>query len=85
MLEIKFEKQPEKFLSKCEDKLYRWIKNRLNSLKTNPIPQDSKRVLGYEEPTFRIRVGKYRILYRVNYSENRIVVVVIDKRERVYD
>jgi len=41
--------------------------------------------LGYELPTFRIRIGKHRTLYRVNYEEKRIIVVKIDKRDKVYD
>jgi len=41
--------------------------------------------LGYELPTFRIRIGKYRSLYRINYEEKMIIVVKIDKREKAYD
>ena len=55
------------------------------NLKKNPIPHDAKRVLGYELPTFRIRIGKYRALYRINYEEKRIIIVKIDKRDKVYD
>jgi mRNA-degrading endonuclease RelE of RelBE toxin-antitoxin system len=85
MFEIKLDKQPEQFLSKCEDKLFDRISKKLDILKTNPVPHDSKRVLGYELPTFRIRIGKHRTLYRVNYEEKKIVVVKIDKRDKVYD
>ena len=44
-----------------------------------------KRILGYELPTFRIRIGKHRVLYRINYEEKRIIIVKIDKRDKVYD
>ena len=84
MLEIETEKQPEKFLKKCDDNLFDRIYNKLNLLRINPVPSDSKRMQGYDEPTFRIRIGKLRVLYRINYSKNLIVVVKIDKRERVY-
>ena len=85
MLEIKLDKNAENFLSKCEKELFDRIVKKLEALKQNPVPQDSKRLLGYELPTFRIRVGKYRILYRINYNTKLIIVVNIDKRERVYD
>ena len=85
MFEIKLDKQPEHFLSKCENKLFGRISEKLEVLKQNPVPHDAKRVLGYELPTFRIRIGKYRALYRVNHEEKRIVVVKIDKRDKVYD
>lgn len=57
----------------------------MEALKNNLVPHDAKRVLGYELPTFRIRIGKYRALYRVNYEEKRIIVVKVDKRDKVYD
>jgi len=84
MFEIKLGKQPEHFLAKCEDELFERISNKLEMLKTNTVPHNAKRILGYELPTFRIRIGKYRSLYRVNYKEKRIIVVKIDKREKVY-
>lgn len=85
MFQTKFSKQAEKFLSKCEDKLFLRIKKRLEILKINPFPSDAKRLQGYESPTFRIRVGKYRILYEVKENELLIIVIKINKRERIYD
>ena len=85
MFEIKLDKQPEHFLSKCDDKLFERIIKKLEMLKQNPVPHDSKRVLGYGLPTFRIRIGKHRALYRINYEEKRTIVVKIDKRDKVYD
>lgn len=82
---IKFENQAKKFLSKCDDVLYKRIKNKLSSLMIIPVPSDAKRMQGHQEPTFRIRVGKHRIIYRVNYETGLIVVVKIDKRDKVYD
>ena len=85
MFEIKLDKKPEHFLSKCENKIFERISEKLEILKQNPVPHDAKRVLGYELPTFRIRIGKHRALYRVNYEEKRIIIVKIDKRDKVYD
>ncbi len=84
MLEIKLDKQPEDFLKKCEKILFDRIYAKLTELRQNPVPHNAKRVLGYEAPTFRIRISKWRVLYRVNYEEKRIIVVLIDHRERVY-
>jgi len=84
MFEIKFSNQAKKFLSRCEDELFNRIKKKVNALKINPLPSDAKRLKGYERPTFRIRVGKHRVLYEIRQIENWIVVVKIDKREKVY-
>jgi mRNA interferase RelE/StbE len=85
MFEIKFDTQAEHFLAKCENEIFERVSEKLENLKQNPIPHDARRVLGYELPTFRIRIGKYRALYRVNYEEKRVIIVKIDKREKVYD
>ena len=84
MLELKLDNQPSDFLKKCEKVLFERIKKKIFDLKNNPVPHDSKRIIGYDEPTFRIRIGKYRVLYRINYSTNLIVIVKIDHRESVY-
>ncbi len=84
MLEIKLDKQPEDLLKKCETELYNRIKEKLGELQQNPVPHNAKRVVGYKEPTFRVRVGKYRLLYRINYEASLIVVVKIDHRETIY-
>ena len=85
MFDIKIDKQAEHFLARCENEVFERIVEKLENLKQNAVPHDAKRVLGYELPTFRIRIGKFRALYRINYEEKRIIVVKIDKRDKVYD
>lgn len=84
MFDVKLDKQPEKFLKTCEISLFDRIMSKLKELKYNPVPHDAKRIVGYELPTFRIRIGKFRALYRINYQVNTIIVVKIDHREHVY-
>ncbi|HLC75314.1 MAG TPA: type II toxin-antitoxin system RelE/ParE family toxin [Candidatus Nanoarchaeia archaeon] len=84
MFEVMLDKQAEKFLKKCENSLFVRINSKLKELKLVAVPHDAKRVHGYSVLTFRIRIGDYRALYRVNYSDSRIVVVKIDKRGAVY-
>ena len=84
MFEAFLDKQPVKFLEKCESSLYDRLVEKINKLKIEPAPQDAKRIVGRGEPVFRVRVGKYRILYRINYIENRVIIVEIDHRERIY-
>ncbi len=56
MFEIKLDNQPEKFLKNCEKMLFDRIVEKLETLKQNPVPHDAKRVIGYEKPTFRMRI-----------------------------
>jgi mRNA interferase RelE/StbE len=85
MFEVFLDKQPNKFLEKCDSQLYNRLIEKMKKLKDEPVPQDAKRIVGRGEPVFRVRVGKYRILYRINYSENKIIIVEIDHRDRVYN
>ncbi len=82
---VGYDKQAIKFLKSQNKVLAKRIMDKIDLLSSNPVPHDAKRILGYELPTFRIRIGKYRALYRINYDDKMIIVVKIDKRERVYD
>lgn len=77
--------QSEKFLKKSDDIIYYRIIERLEKLKLDPFPSDAKRVIGRHEKVYRIRAGKFRILYIVFYDNNEILVTEIDKRENIYE
>lgn len=67
MFEIRFDNQAADFLKKCDKTLFGRIKSKLSILVDNPIPHDSKphdskRVLGYEEPTFRILIQDVEVV-----------------------
>ena len=82
---IDYDNQPKKFLKNQDKVLAKRIMDKVDLLITNPVPHDSKRMQGHKEQTFRIRIGKYRVIYRINYGSNLIIVVKIDNREKVYD
>lgn len=43
-----------------------------------------KKIYGTREKLFRIRIGDFRVLYRIEYEEIIIIIVNIDSRKRVY-
>jgi mRNA interferase RelE/StbE len=73
------------FLDNQEKILALRIIDKIEKLKGNPVPSNSKRIKNSNYPVFRIRIGKYRALYRINYKENRIIIFKINKRSKVYD
>ena len=82
---IFYDKQPEKFLEKLDRQLAVRIIDKIEAtLIDNPVPHNATTIEG-EHGVFRIRIGDYRALYRINYETNRIAIIVIDKRSRVYD
>ena len=82
--EIEYDNQPRRFLRNCDKHIIeRIIEKTESTLLVNPVPHDAKTIVG-EHGVFRIRIGDFRVLYRINYEQKIIIVVKIDKRERVY-
>ncbi len=84
MFDIKYSRQAVKFLKKLDKGLVLRILEKIDNLKETPVEHDSKTVKGYDEKLFRVRVGDYRVLYEVDYDNNIVGIVKIDKREKVY-
>jgi mRNA interferase RelE/StbE len=84
MFDVKYSRQALKFLKLLDQKLVIRILTKIEGLKEDPIQHDSKRIEGYSEKLFRVRVGDYRILYEVDYKGNLIGIVKIDKRSKIY-
>lgn len=62
-----YDKQPVKFLNKLNKEINNRILDKIEeALANNPIPHDAKSIVG-EHGVFRIRIGDYRALYRINY------------------
>lgn len=82
--EIEYDKQPRKFLKKLEKHIAKRIIDRIDRiLGNNPVPHDAKAIVG-KHGVFRIRIGNYRALYRINYQNKKILIFKVDKRSRVY-
>ena len=73
LAEIK--KLPKKFKEK--------VKERIDNLVEQPVPPDARGLKGRKN-AYRIRVGKYRILYEVNVREIVVYVIGIGHRKEVY-
>ena len=81
---IFYDKQPLNFLKKQDEHAAGRILDKLEeTLSNNPVPHNVKTMIG-EHGVFRMRIGDYRVIYRINYQERKIVVFKIDKRSQVY-
>lgn len=84
VFEIVYGKQPIKFLNKLNKEINNRTLDKIEeTLANNPVPRDAKSIVG-KHGVFRIRIGDYRALYRINYQEGKIIVFKIDKRSKVY-
>ena len=82
---IAYDQQPEKFLIKLDKHIATRIIGKIEeSLQDNAVPSGSVAIIG-EHGVFRLRIGDFRALYRINFESKRIIIIRIDKREKVYD
>jgi len=81
---ICYSRRSTNFLKKADKVLVKRLIEKIEKLRKDPIIHDTKTVEG-SKGVFRVRVGDYRILYEVDYKNNLIGIVKIDKRPKVYD
>lgn len=84
---IEFTPAAEKSLAKVAKRsrpLLKKIDQALLSLAENPIPANSKHLVGEEPPLYRVRVGDYRILYQIEDNVLVVLVVHVGHRKDVY-
>ncbi len=80
---IEFLKSAKKELSKLPRNIQERIRNKLEILKANPYPTDAKQ-LKNGEGRLRIRIGDYRLIYRVENNILIILVIKIGHRSKIY-
>jgi mRNA interferase RelE/StbE len=55
----------------------------VDSLESNPYPQNCRKLQGSEN-TYRVRVGAYRVIYEI-YNEHLIILIIrVRHRREVY-
>ena len=92
MMKLKFSKNAIKFLKKLSKKEQLKIKQKLKDLdssitKNNTIPfqeLDIKTLVGSWKDYLRLRVGKIRIIFKIDLVNNEIYIYDIDYRGNIY-
>lgn len=72
--EIEVSRTAEKRLRKLPRPHQARVARRMLALADDPVPPGARKLTGYED-VYRIRVGRYRVLYSV--SGRRLVVIVL--------
>ncbi|MCX6405145.1 MAG: type II toxin-antitoxin system RelE/ParE family toxin [Actinobacteria bacterium] len=75
--------QAKKSLSKIPKRERQRIEIAIDLLSTNPYPPASRKLVN--RPEWRVRIGKYRILYEVIDNELVVLVISIGHRSEIYD
>ncbi len=76
-------KQVDKELSKLPPEIREQIERALRKLAQNPFSPGVEKMEGRPE-RWRMRVGKYRIVFRIDEDERTLVIVTVGHRKDVY-
>ena len=72
-----------KFIASLDKKAQQRLKAKLESIKNNPLEGNNiKKLNGFGEKIYRVRIGKIRIIYQV--INNAAVILDIDYRGNIY-
>lgn len=77
-MEIRYSKEALKFLAKLDKKAVSRIRYAIEGLIKNPPEGDIKLMRGYSDNRKRLRVGSWRIIYRVDQDNNAEILLIID-------
>ncbi len=82
--ELLIHREAEKELSGLPNDVYRRIYRNLLSLKQHPRPRNSTKLKGRDD-LWRLRVGRYRLIYQID-DDRRVITVlrVALRNERTY-
>jgi len=80
---IEFLRTALKELSKLPLEVQQRIADRIDELKTNPYPPSIK-ALKNGDGRLRLRVGDYRVIYRIEADNLVIIVIKVGHRRNIY-
>ena len=82
---VSLEKSAARFLLRLRDaKLKARLDEAIESLADDPRPPGCRKLAGTSD-RYRVRVGDYRIIYRIDDGKVTVLVLVIGHRRDVYD
>ena len=77
-MEIRYDKTAVKYLQGLPQKLRDSIRNAIVGLTEQPPKGDIKLMQGYKDGRHRLRVGKYRVIYRYSQDGGIDILIVIE-------
>ena len=77
-----FKKSVQKDFDRIPEKDLKKILSRIKALSDNPRPSGCEKMTGQER--YRLRQGRYRILYSIQDDELTIWVVKVGHRQNIY-
>lgn len=73
-MEIRYSKQAIKFINSLDKTMRLRIKSGIQGLTLSPPQGDIKTLQGFSDNRMRLRIGKYRIVYK--YTEIQTIIIL---------
>ena len=83
MYRVVIDRSAEKQLSKIPPPFFNKIVKAIHALAENPRPHGYKKLKG--RPGYRIRIGDYRVIYKIEDQILIVFVIDIGDRKDIYD
>ena len=80
---VEISRSAERQLKKLPSQDQRAVVKAILSLSDDPFPQGCRKLSGYDD-VYRVRVGRYRVLYSVSRSKLIIIILKIGHRKDGY-
>ena len=84
MFEVLLDIPAQAFLKAADEMTYSRVKEILGELALDPVPPRAKRIIESKEKLFRLRSRHLRLLYRINYENQNLVIIMIEPLNRMY-
>lgn len=81
---VKYSKKALKFMSRLDSKSVSRIRSAVAGLTAEPPKGDIKAMQGCGNGSFRLRLGDWRIIYRVDHGEQALFIIEIGNRGDIY-
>lgn len=83
MYEIVIAEEAAGFIRKQTKKVQRQILGKIEQLSSNPHPQGSEPLKSFPD-LYRIRSGDYRIVYKIDNKQIKVLVLKVGRRSDIY-
>ena len=83
MYKLFLQKKVERYLYKLDKLSQERVREKFDNLMANP--ELGKPLTGKLAGLWSLRIGKYRALYKVIHNELVIIIIDLDKRDRIYE
>ena len=84
MFEILLDTQAQGFLESADELTCSRAKEIFKELTLAPVHREAKRIIESQEKLFRLQSRYLRLLYRVNYENKKVVIIMIEPLSRMY-